>query len=64
MRASKRFLSVLVVAAMLISCMGLTGCHGSKGMAKFEVPDEFDTSKPISITFWAKNDTNSTQVNI
>ena len=49
---------------MLISCMGLTGCHGSKGMARFEVPDEFDTSKPISITFWAKNDTNSTQVNI
>ena len=39
----------------------LTGCHGSKGMQSFEIPEEFDESKQYEITFWAKNDTNKTQ---
>lgn len=42
----------------------LTACHGSKGLAAFEVPEEFDTSKNYEITFWAKNDTNKTQTEI
>ena len=42
----------------------LTGCHGSKGLNAFEIPEEFDTSRDYEITFWAKNDTNKTQTNI
>ena len=42
----------------------LTGCHGSKQNSTFEIPDEFDESERIEITFWAKNDTNITQSRI
>ena len=42
----------------------LTGCHGSKQNSTFEIPDEFDESEKIEITFWAKNDTNVTQSRI
>ena len=52
---STRFLFLIVLACML------TGCHGSKGMKSFEIPEEFDESKKYEITFWAKNDTNKTQ---
>ncbi|MBR5596076.1 MAG: extracellular solute-binding protein [Lachnospiraceae bacterium] len=45
----------------VLACL-LTGCHGSKGMQSFEVPEEFDESKQYEITFWAKNDTNVAQV--
>lgn len=43
---------------------GLTGCHGSKEKAAFEVPESFDTTKQYEITFWAKNDTNIRQTDI
>ena len=51
------------VKIALLLCMAcvLTGCHGSKGMQSFEIPEEFDESKEYEITFWAKNDTNKTQ---
>ena len=39
----------------------LTACHGSKETASFNVPESFDTSQKISISFWAKNDTNKVQ---
>ena len=42
----------------------LIACHGSKGGASFEIPDSFDESRNIEITFWAKNDTNVTQTEI
>ncbi|MBR4860842.1 MAG: extracellular solute-binding protein [Firmicutes bacterium] len=41
-----------------------TGCHGSRGMNEFVIPEEFDTSRDYEITFWAKNDTNKTQTKI
>lgn len=55
-----------VVLFVLISmCMTvLTGCHGSKNMAEFAVPDSFDTGKQIEVVFWAKNDTNARQTAI
>ena len=57
----RRFgLFVLTVASLLM----LSGCHGAKEMNQYEVPEEFDTSKPIEITFWAKNDTNKNQVDV
>ena len=55
-------------AAALILCLTcilslLSGCHGAKERVTFEVPAEFDTSKTYELTFWAKNDTNTVQVN-
>ncbi len=52
------------LCAFLLGALMLTGCHGSKGMADFTVPEEFDTSRNYEITFWAKNDTNKTQTDI
>ncbi len=53
-------MTVLAVASTII----LTGCHGSKGLSAFVIPEEFDTSREYEITFWAKNDTNKTQTAI
>lgn len=53
-------LSALIICSILI----LTGCHGSKGMNAFVIPEGFDTSRTYEITFWAKNDTNKTQTAI
>lgn len=50
---------------MLICVFSLTACHGAKETKEaFAVPDEFDESQEYEITFWAKNDTNKTQVAI
>lgn len=56
-----RLLTLLTMLAVLLS---LTGCHGSKGMEPFSIPENFDTSQNYEITFWAKNDTNKTQTDI
>ena len=61
----RRILSlILAVTLLLTSLLSLSGCHGSADRARFEVPDEFDENKEIEISFWAKNDTNLTQVAI
>ena len=60
----KLFRCILLAAYLLVSLFLLSGCHGSKGLEAFEIPDEFDTSRTHEITFWAKNDTNMTQVAI
>ena len=57
----KKLLSVILALALLLS---LSGCHGSVDREVFDIPEEFDTSRNYEITFWAKNDTNITQVNI
>ncbi len=54
-------LALLLVLAMLLS---LCGCHGHRQQDVFAIPAEFDTSRDYAITFWAKNDTNLTQVAI
>lgn len=59
--AISRFM--LTIIAIIIPFM-LTGCHGSKGMDEFVIPEEFDTSREYEITFWAKNDTNKAQTDI
>ena len=46
------------------SVLCLTGCHGSRESAAFEIPEEFNTAGQYEITFWAKNDTNKTQTDI
>ena len=61
----KKILSAVLAALFLCSCLAVfTSCHGSRASYDFAVPDEFDTSRDYEITFWAKNDTNKTQVRI
>ena len=73
----KKLLSVLLLLSMLLSCLLLAGCHGtlvspeelgseevSPSENAFDVPEHFDESKKIEIDFWAKNDSNKTQVAI
>lgn len=60
-RTRKTILLVLFTTFCLLS---LTGCHGSRGLDAFAVPDEFDSARNYEITFWAKNDTNKTQTDI
>ncbi|MBR6380319.1 MAG: extracellular solute-binding protein [Lachnospiraceae bacterium] len=55
-------LRVLISLTALLLC--LTGCHGSRGLKPFAVPEAQDTETPVEITFWAKNDTNKTQTRI
>ena len=57
----KKLLCVLLACICLLS---LGGCHGSKGLPAFAIPEDFDDSKTYTISFWAKNDTNLTQVAI
>jgi len=57
----KRIISVLLVCIVL---SGLFGCHGSRGMEAFSIPEEFDTSRNYELTFWAKNDTNKAQTRV
>lgn len=58
----KRGLSLVLVLVLCISVF--SGCHGAVERAAFAVPESFDTSREYEITFWAKNDTNLTQVSI
>lgn len=65
MKIQKRLLSALPFLALTAGCcLTLTGCHGKEGLAAFQMPEEFDTSREYEITFWAKNDTNKTQTDI
>lgn len=62
MKLTKKILPLTLGVVTALST--LTGCHGSRGMDEFVIPDEFDESRQYEITFWAKNDTNLTQVAI
>ena len=69
----RKFTSFLLIIVLLLS---LTACHGTKversaeaptvpdASEIYRIPEEFDTSRNYEITFWAKNDTNMTQVEI
>jgi len=55
----------LAFLLLLALCLPvLASCHGSRGLDPFVLSEAFDESRPIEITFWAKNDTNLAQVNI
>ena len=77
MKTLKRPLALLLLLLMLLS---LAACHGRLASEAEEpaesgeetpadegpspVPEAFDESKKIELVFWAKNDTNKTQINI
>ncbi len=52
------------VVLVFLLVLALSSCHGSGKLVGFDVPDSFDESKNIELTFWAKNDTNITQTQI
>ena len=56
---NKKLICLILSLCMLLPL--LAGCHGSRGLREFAVPEEFDTNRDYEITFWAKNDTNKTQ---
>ena len=58
----KRLVSVCLLICLVLGVF--SGCHGALDRESFAIPETFDTSKTYEITFWAKNDTNLTQVNI
>lgn len=60
----RKITQVLLTVAALACTIILSGCHGSKGLPGFALPEEFDESKQYEITFWAKNDTNKVQTDI
>lgn len=61
----KQWVCRVAFLAAAVGCLGsFCGCHGSRGLNEFVMPEEFDTSRNYEITFWAKNDTNRTQVDI
>ncbi len=62
MTQKKRTFAVIVLLVSI--CFLFTGCHGKNTAAAFVLPEKFDTSRNYEITFWAKNDTNLTQVQI
>ena len=55
----------LCLLMALLLCLGLlTGCHGKVDRTSFALPENFDETTPVTITFWAKNDTNQNQTAI
>lgn len=54
----------LLLLLAVFSALLLAGCHGSKKSEAFQPPESFDTENDYTISFWAKNDTNKTQVAI
>ncbi len=55
---------ISLILAVLTVLPILASCHGAKETTAFKLPEEFDVTRDYEITFWAKNDTNMTQVNI
>ena len=49
---------------MVFTISLFSGCHGSRGMSEFAMPESFDEARQFEITFWAKNDTNRNQTRI
>ena len=57
----KRFICIVLLIFLVFP---LSACHGNRESKAFVIPENFDTSRNYEISFWAKNDTNLTQVGI
>ena len=62
MKKPSKLMALCLTVLLLVPA--LTGCHGSRGLDPFAVPEALDTQGNYEISFWAKNDTNKTQVSI
>ncbi len=59
-----RLVTLAVAFVVLCLILILTGCHGAKKRLAFNLPEDFLDDHQYEITFWAKNDTNKTQLDI
>ncbi|MBR2459914.1 MAG: ABC transporter substrate-binding protein, partial [Clostridia bacterium] len=57
----KRLISALL---LIFLSFNLVACHGAGQRSAFDLPDSFNTDTEYEISFWAKNDTNQTQIDI
>ena len=57
----KKWISICLVLTMALA---MTACHGARKQTAFDVPGSFNENQSYTITFWAKNDTNKTQVSV
>ena len=80
MKTAKRILALLLAALTLLSLSACHGSRAEKKSGELteteaaltaeelselvEIPARFDDTKPIEISFWAKNDTNQVQIAI
>lgn len=55
---------LLCLVPLLFALLIFSSCHSAKQKQSFEMPETFDETKQYEISFWAKNDTNMTQVEI
>ena len=55
---------ICLTLLLALTCTLFAGCHGARERSSFAVPESFDMSRNYELTFWAKNDTNLSQVNI
>jgi len=62
LKLMKKRMPILLGSLMMATL--LTGCHGSRGLDPFQIPESLDMSKQYEITFWAKNDTNKAQTDV
>ena len=51
MRPMRKAITLLLLAAGCL--LSLAGCHGSRGLDAFAIPEAFDTTREYQITFWA-----------
>lgn len=61
MKNKMKFVSIILVACMIMSCFVFSSCSGATALSEFEMPDSFDSSRTYEITFWSKNDSNTAQ---
>ncbi len=61
MRKCKLLSAILVIFVVLSTVAPLTSCHGGHALPDFSVPEDFNATEEIEITFWAKNENNKTQ---
>lgn len=64
MNRLRRPAALALALCLFVVALSLSGCHGTRGLNAFAVPETFDADRTYEITFWAKNDTNKTQVAI
>ena len=57
----KKLFYKLMTVSLICTSLFFISCHGKKALPEFIIPESFDESKKIEITFWAKNDTNKVQ---
>ncbi len=57
----KKIINLVLIIFFIVT---LSSCHSGSSQSGFEMPEEFDDSRTYEITFWAKNDSNISQVEV